>query len=135
MGKRVLVIDDEEAVRKSFVLALEDSDYQIDTVGSGEEGIEKARTTKYAVIFLDLKMPGLDGVATLRELYQIDREVPIYIITAFHTEFFDKLKGAAKDGIDFQVLEKPIDIDQILSFTKAVLEGAVEYHERSEQNA
>ena len=134
MSKRVLVIDDEKAVRKSFILALEDTGYQIDTVGSGEEGIEKTKAARYDIIFLDLKMPGLDGVATLRELRRIDRDVPIYIVTAFHAEFLDKLKDAAKDGIDFEVIDKPISSDQILSLTKGVLEGAIEHYPRSEQN-
>jgi len=43
MTKRILVIDDEEAIRKSFILALEDTAYQVDTAESGEKGIEMAR--------------------------------------------------------------------------------------------
>lgn len=134
MSKRVLVIDDEKAVQKSFILALEDTGYHIDTVRSGEEGIEKIKFDRYDIIFLDLKMPGLDGVATLRELRQIDRDVPIYIITAFHVEFLDKLKNATKDGIDFEIIDKPIGSDQILSLTRGVLEGAMDHSPRSEQN-
>ena len=134
MSKRVLVIDDEEAIRKSFILALEDTGYQIDTAGSGEEGIEKTKAARYNIIFLDLKMPGLDGVATLRKLRRIDQDVPIYIVTAFHAEFLDKLNNAAKDGIDFEVIDKPIGSDQILSLTKGVLEGAIEHYPRSKHD-
>jgi CheY-like chemotaxis protein len=54
MIKRVLVIDDNEMVRKSFVLALEDTGFQIETAKSGEEGIEKVQAAKYDLIFLDL---------------------------------------------------------------------------------
>jgi len=123
MSKRILVIDDEEAIRKSFSLALEDTGYQLDTVESGNRGIEKAQDTKYDLIFLDLRMPGLDGVQTLRELRKMDADVPVYIVTAFHSEFVDQLKSATDDGIDFEVLRKPIGSDRIALLTKSVLEG------------
>jgi len=127
MTKRILVVDDEGAVRKSFSLALEDTGCQTDTAESGEKGIEKAQTSKYDLVFLDLKMPGLNGVETLRQLRKIDRDVPIYIVTAFHAEFFDQLNKAAKDGLRFEVAEKPLDGDQIALLTKSVLESPVGY--------
>jgi len=125
MKKRILAIDDDYAVRKSFVLALEDTPYQVDTAESGEKGIEKAQKVKYDLIYLDLKMPGMNGVETLRELRKIDSEVPVYITTAFYEEFFDQLKSAAEDGIDFELLRKPISADQLIMVTESVLEGAV----------
>ena len=124
MSKHVLVIDDE-AIRKSFTLALEDTGYQVETAESGEKGIEKTQSTRYALIFLDLKMPGLDGVATLREIRQRDKDVPVYIITAFHNEFFQQLKSVVRDGIDFEILKKPIGSDRIRLITKGILEGPV----------
>ena len=123
MSKSILVIDDDEAIRKSFTLALYDTGYKVETVELGEKGIEKAKETKFDLIYLDLKMPGLDGVETLRELRKLDENVPIYIVTAFHAEFFDQLKRATQDGIDFEVLHKPIGADQIVLVTKGVLEG------------
>lgn len=127
MSKRVLVIDDEEAVRKSFTLALEDTDYQVDTAESGEKGLEKTQSTAYDLIFLDLKMPGLDGVATLREIRKKDNDVPIYIVTAFYSAFFDQLREAEEDGLDFELLKKPIGSDQILLVAKSILEGPTGY--------
>jgi DNA-binding response OmpR family regulator len=123
MSKRILVIDDEEAVRKSFILALEDTDYQVETVELGEKGLKKIQTTKYDLVFLDLKMPGMNGVETLRELRKIDKSVPVYIVTAFHKEFFDQLKGAADDGIGFEIAKKPLSSDRIVLITKGILEG------------
>jgi DNA-binding response OmpR family regulator len=122
---RILVIDDEEAIRKSFVLALEGTEYQMDTAESGKKGIEMEKGGKYDLIFLDLKMPGLNGVETLRELRKIDEGVPIYIITAFYEEFFEELKGAEKDGIEFEVLRKPFSGDQILLTAKSILKGPI----------
>lgn len=127
MSGRILVIDDDEAIRKSFALALEDTPYQVDTAESGKKGIEMGQNNKYDLIFLDLKMPGLNGVETLRELRKIEKTVPVYIVTAFHKEFFDELQAVAEDGIDFELLKKPIGNDEIVLVAKAALEGLTAY--------
>lgn len=124
MSKRILVIDDDEFVRKSFTLALSGSGYEVDTAESGEKGIEKAGNERYDLIYLDLKMPGLNGVETLRELRKRDRDIPIYIVTAFYGEFFEELQEAIKDGLEFEVLTKALGSDQITGITKGILEGA-----------
>lgn len=127
MDKRILVIDDDEAIRKSFVLTLEDEGYQVDTAESGERGLVMKRSSDYDLIFLDLKMPGMDGVETLRRLRKIDRDVPIYIITAFHREFFDRLKQAKEERIDFELLRKPIDSERLVLMVKSILQGSEAY--------
>ncbi len=124
MSKRVLVIDDDEFVRKSFTLVLTGSGYEVDTAESGEKGIEKAGNERYDLIYLDLKMPGLNGVETLRELRKRDKDIPIYIVTAFYGEFFEELQEASKDGLEFEVLTKALGGDQITGITKGILEGA-----------
>ncbi len=127
MTKKVLIIDDDSAVRKSFILAFEGTDYQVDTAESGIKGIEMHRQVSYDLIFLDLKMPEFNGVETLQKLRKIDPAVPVYIITSFHEEFFDQLKCIENEGVDFQVLRKPLSRDQILLITHGVLKGAVAY--------
>ena len=125
MSKRILVIDDEESIRKSFVLALEETGYQIDGAESGEVGIEMEKNEPYDLIFLDLKMPGMNGVETLRELRKLDEEVPVYIITAFYGEFFDQLRAAEKDAISFEVMKKPVGTDQISLVARSILDGPI----------
>ena len=125
MSKRILVIDDEEAIRKSFVLALEDTGYRIDTADSGQKGLQMQRAAPYDLIYLDLKMPGLNGVQTLREIRKDHRQVPVYIVTAFYEEFAEELQQVADEGHAFQVLKKPIGNDQIVMATQGILEGPV----------
>ena len=129
MSKRILVIDDEEATRMSFTLALEDTGFKVDTAESGEKGLQMKRDAEYDLIFLDLKMPGINGVQTLREIRKTDKEVPVYIVTAFHKEFFEKLKIARKEGLDFEVLKKPIGNEEIVLLTKSILGGVQEIKE------
>jgi len=131
MSKRILVIDDEEATRMSFTLALEDTGFKVDTAESGEKGLQMKKDAEYDLIFLDLKMPGMNGVQTLREIRKTDKEVPVYIVTAFHKEFFEKLKIARKEGLDFEVLKKPIGNEEIVLLTKSILGGVQEIKETS----
>ena len=91
MSRKILVIDDEDAIRKSFVLALEDTPYGVETAESGKKGIALFGDTPFDLVFLDLKMPELNGVETLTELRRMNSSVPIYIITAFYEEYFEQL--------------------------------------------
>lgn len=127
MNDDILVIDDDSAVRKAFQFALDDSPYQLDTAASGEEGIANVNKKKYKVIFLDLKMPGLTGVQTLRELRKIDPDVPIYIITAFYKEYLTDLQDLRQEGIKFELLRKPLGGDEILIIINCVLKGPRAY--------
>ncbi|OGR83021.1 MAG: hypothetical protein A2901_01810 [Elusimicrobia bacterium RIFCSPLOWO2_01_FULL_54_10] len=127
MKKRILVIDDEESVRKSYALALEDCGYNLDASASGEEGLKNVKSINYDLIFLDLKMPGLNGIDTLYEIRKKDKKVPVFIVTAFHREFAGGLKSLQDDGIDFQLLAKPIGRAQIIAVTRSALEGLASY--------
>ncbi len=127
MSEQILVIDDDLAIRKSFALALEDADCQVDTAESGEEGVDKASNTEYDLIFLDLRMPGINGVETLIRLRDNGHKMPVYIITAFHEEFMDQLRVAGDEGYDFEVMQKPIMSEDLVSITKAILEGVGAY--------
>ena len=127
MSIRILVIDDEETIRKLFISTLKGTGYQVETAESGEHGIEKARETKFNLIFIDLKMPGINGVETLRELWKMGQTVPIYIITAFYDDFIDQLQSAANDAMSFQVIQKPVSVDEIRSIAEAVAEHQIQY--------
>lgn len=123
MKKRILVIDDDAGIRKSFTLALEDTGYEVVTVASGYDGLELHKEKRFNLIYLDLKMPVLDGVETLIRLREIDSVVPIYIVTAYHQEYFERLQKAVENNISFELLQKPIDISQICTVTRGILDG------------
>lgn len=127
MHKQILVIDDNEFIRKSFVLSLIDTEYHVDTVDSGEEALGSAKRIKYDLIYLDLHMPGMDGIETLRALRKIDLNVPIYIMTAYYSQYAEQLKKAQAEEFAFNLLNKPLIDAQILSITRGILNGSYEY--------
>ena len=112
MSRDILVIDDEKPIRDSFLLALEES-YQVETASSGEEGLARLKEKRYGLIFLDLKMPGMNGVETLKELRKLDADVPVYIVTAFHNEYLHQMQDLSNTGATFEILNKPVGLDQI----------------------
>ena len=83
---------------KLQALRIEDTQYQVDIVESGNKAIESVISTTSDLVFLDLTMPGLNGVETLMELRKRDVKVPVYFVTAFHKEFLNPLKSAEKKG-------------------------------------
>lgn len=123
MNRRILTIDDDPAVRDAFVFALSDVGYEVETASDGAEGVELARRIAPALIFLDLRMPGMDGVETLRRLHEVCPRVPVYIVTAFRPDYLDELAQAARDGLRFGIASKPLTSDQIRTITHSVLEG------------
>ena len=121
MNRNVLVIDDDQTVRKAFTMAFEGTDYNVTIVESGQKGIDATSNTDYGLIFLDLKMPGMNGVQTLRQLRGNNIKVPIYIVTGFYIEYLDELQSAENDGIDFDLLQKPVTEEQIIMVTRNAL--------------
>jgi CheY-like chemotaxis protein len=125
MQKHVLVIDDDSSVRLAFELALEDSGHHVTTVASGEAGVRTIQDHPCDLIFLDLKMPGMNGVETLAEIRKIDSDVPIYIVTAFFGEYFSELEQLKEAGLHFEVLRKPVNSRDILLLTQSILDGPI----------
>lgn len=120
-SKHILVIDDDRAVRDAFELALADEGYSIEMAEDGWRGLECARRQRPDLIFLDLRMPGIDGVETLRRLHGHDATLRIYIVTAFSREYMAGLAQAKQDGMRFQLAAKPLTLQQIRIIAQASL--------------
>lgn len=117
----ILVVDDDEGVRDAFRLALSDEPYSLVIVDSGDAALDEVARLRPDLIFLDLRMPGRDGVATMRELLDRDPSLTIYIVTAFATEFVAELKAARESGLAYQMAAKPLDDAAIRRIAGSVL--------------
>src|SRR5262245_8907442 len=84
MNPRVLIVDDEENIRRMTRLTLEAAGYEVGEAISGEEALEMyAATSPWDVILLDQRMPGMDGLETLRRLKESNATVRVVMVTAY----------------------------------------------------
>ena len=128
MKKRILVIDDERAVRDSFELALFDDNFEVRVAENGFKGVELAREARPDLIFLDLKMPEIDGIETMKRLLANDPTLHIYIVTAFAREFIEPLQRVREQGAMFQLAAKPLTAGQIRAIARSILDSTPEWN-------
>lgn len=121
MNERILVIDDEDAVRESFALVLGAAGFEVDTAESGEEGLRMKGEATYDLIFLDLAMPSMGGVKTLRKIRESDLDVPVYIFTSLDEGLLAELETARQENLSFEVLKRPDAADLIVKITELIL--------------
>ena len=119
---RILVVDDETAMRESLKDWLMEDGYEIGLAASGEEAIVMSQEKNWEVIMLDLKMPGMDGIEALKILKEVSPESEILIMTAYAT--IDTAVEAMKEGA-FDYLVKPFDPDAVEILIKKI----VKHHE------
>jgi CheY-like chemotaxis protein len=120
MTQNIVVIDDDAAVRGAFQLVLEEMGCAVRVAEDGLQGVELVKAARPDLIFLDLKMPGIDGVETMRRLLALDKTLKIYIVTAFSQEYLADLKLAQAEGLVFQLASKPLSSTQIRYITKSL---------------
>ncbi len=115
---RVLIADDEAVIRMGLRTMLEDKGHRVvATATDGASAVEMARTEKPEVILLDIKMPGMDGIAAARKIMQ-ERPTPIVMLTAYSQR---ELVNEAREASVFGYLVKPVKEDLL----DATLELAV----------
>jgi len=111
MGKRILIIEDEERMRRLLELVLAEQGYSVKTAADGMEGMVLWQMMKPDVVLTDLKMPGADGLDVLDFRNRQFRQVPLVFLTAFGT--VRSAVTAMKQGA-YDYLTKPVDNDQLL---------------------
>ncbi len=115
----VLVVDDERDVREIFRLALSRKGHQVTLAESGEAALQRARETAIDLVFVDIAMPGIDGVETLRQLRALSPDLPVVMITAFIDGALtpDERQDRVTDAMDLGArgcLRKPFGVETIL---------------------
>ncbi len=108
---KILIIDDERAIRRALREILEFENFQVDEAENGAEGLEKAKNALYDIIFCDIKMPQMDGMEVLDGLIQAKVESPVIMISG-HGNIETAVEAIKKGAFDF--IEKPLDLNRIL---------------------
>ncbi|HAW59247.1 MAG TPA: response regulator [Bacteroidales bacterium] len=115
---RILVVDDERAIRKTLREILEYEKYSVDEAQNGQEAIEKVQSNDYDVVLCDIKMPGIDGIEVLEKV-QEQGETPVIMISGHGT--IDTAVEAIKKGA-FDYISKPLDLNRLLVSVRNALD-------------
>ena len=121
MSHRVLIVDDEAGIRQALKQVLEYDDLQVRVAASGGEAINLYSEFKPHLVFLDVKMAGLDGLETLTRLRNLDASPQIVMISG-HGTIATAVEATQRGAFDF--LEKPLDTDRLLLTVRNALAHA-----------
>ena len=117
MTERILVVDDEAAIRETVGYALRGEGYEVSDAADGEEALEVARSNGFDVLILDLMLPKLSGVEVCRRL-RAESDVPILLLTAKDAEV-DRVLGLEAGADDY--VTKPFSMAELVSRVRAIL--------------
>jgi excisionase family DNA binding protein len=109
---RVLVVDDEASIRDLLAKTLALAEYDVDLAPDGRIALERLRIVPYDLLITDLKMPGVDGLAVIREARRMKADIPVIIITGFSSE------ASAIEAVNLGVagyLTKPFRVPRVLA--------------------
>ena len=107
--KTILIIDDDESVCRMLKLNLE-HEHECLIAMSGEEGIELVKRRKPDIVLLDITMPGIDGIETLKRIKEVDMDMPVCMVTAVWDE--SEARRCLAAGA-YEYIAKPVDLDYL----------------------
>ncbi len=123
MAKRtkatILVVDDEQSILETLTGILEDEGYEVITAPSGEKAITSLSKVSPEIVLLDVWMPGIDGIETLKKIRKINKNVSVIMISG-HSNIDTAVHAIKLGAYDF--LEKPLSLEKILILIKRALE-------------
>jgi excisionase family DNA binding protein len=121
VGRRVLVVDDEESIRELLTKTLGLAEYEVEAIGDARAALDLLRRDRWDLLIADLRMPGMDGLSLIREARRLHPTLPVIIITGYSSE------SSAIQAVNLGVvgyLVKPFRIPHVLSaVAKALGEG------------
>ena len=109
--RNVLIVDDDNGMRFTLQGIIEDEGYEVSAAIDGYQAIELAKETPFRLVFLDVSMPGLNGVETFLELKKIIPDARVVIMTGFSVE--ELVERARDEGI-YTVLYKPMRAERVV---------------------
>lgn len=127
---RILVVDDDETIRKTMKTILEDEGYLVDTAVSGAEAIRKTRKTYYNIALLDIRLPDMEGVELLRLIGDGVPRTRKIMVTGFPS--MQNAIAALNKKAD-AYLVKPVEVESLLATVKSQLQQQEDEKQFSEQ--
>jgi len=122
MTPKILLVDDEERFRTTLGKMLRAQGLEVTALGSGREALEKLRQKAYDVMVLDVRMPDMDGIATLTEIKKIAPQIEVIILTG-HASMDAAMEIMRLGGYDY--LLKPCPVEDLLAKIESAYERKI----------
>lgn len=117
--KRIFVVDDEPDFLNMIKIRLEASDFSVDIFDNGQDLLERLKKDKPDAILLDILMPNLDGLATLKKIRKGHKDLPVFIITAFsNKERFELAKKFSASGFIVKTGDLKREVENITNILR-----------------
>ena len=116
-GPRIMVVDDEPGMRLTLEGIIEDEGYDVVGVSDGYQAIQLAGEKPFALIFMDIKMPGINGVDAYREIKRVSPNTVVAMMTGFSV---GELIKAALEGGAYVALTKPVDHKELIDLMSSI---------------
>jgi excisionase family DNA binding protein len=126
---RILVADDEPAVRETVADILAMTECEVELVPDGPTAVSRLRAQRYALVITDLRMPGLDGIAVAREAKRLWPGIKVVIITAYPSQ--SSAIDAVNIGVDGYLMKPFRPIEVLIATARTLGLGLPDHHERS----
>jgi len=127
---RILIVDDDETIRKTMKAILEDEGYLVDLAGTGREAVQKTQEKTYNVALLDIRLPDMEGIELLTLMKDSVPRTRKIMVTGYPS--MQNAMGALNKNADAYLL-KPVDIDKLLNTIKEQLQSQENERKFSEQ--
>lgn len=118
-GMLILITDDDPATRETFKDVLEAKGYKVSTAATGEEAIEQSRERPDDILFIDMKLPALNGLETYLAIKEINPRAIAVIITGYYEGMKDLVDKALEKGA-YTYLTKPLDMNKVLELIEKI---------------
>lgn len=116
---RILIIDDEKAIRNTLREILQYEKFEVDEAGDGAEGLKKVESNSFDLVLCDIKMPKMDGLEVLAKLQELNPDLPVVMISGHGT--IETAVDAIKSGA-FDYIAKPPDLNRLLVTVRNALD-------------
>jgi len=127
---KILIVDDDENIRKALIAVLEDEGYTVDSVDTGKKGIEKTQTEFFNIALIDVRLPDMEGTEVLSKMQETSPALRKIIITGYPT--LQNAAAAVNKGANAYVM-KPFDLEKMIQTIEEQLKKQEEEREFSEK--
>ncbi|MEA2022502.1 MAG: response regulator, partial [Candidatus Caldatribacteriota bacterium] len=125
--RKILVIDDEQNIRKMLIRVLSPEGFIVKEADNGLEALKRLQKESYSLVLLDLKMPGLNGIETLKKIRENDLNLPVIMMSAYGS-IHEAVEAMKLGALDYLI--KPFDIEEL----KIMIKRAIKQYELEVEN-